>query len=190
MCCAAISVLLAAALAGILTLAYPGPGQILGYPGAAYEILASFSASYDFALAAKQCAGLTGLVLFMSLPVAIFIAPKVAAGLLGRDIASVPLVKNTHCGWMAFCMLALSVTFAVALPLAGIVRPLFTEFPAGRAFQEVSRTAFNTFVYAFTAGALATMLGTILALAVGRERVLRGGVVVGLFLVLSLPPSL
>jgi iron(III) transport system permease protein len=87
-------------------------------------------------------------------------------------------------------LLALIVLFAVALPLIGIVRPLFTEFPAGRAFQEVSRTILNTFVYAFTAGALATALGTTLAIAVGRERVLRGGVVIAMFVILSLPPSL
>jgi iron(III) transport system permease protein len=182
--------ILAAALAGILTLADPGPGQILGYPGVAYEILSSFSASYDFALAAKQCAGLTALVLVMSIPVATMIAPNVAVGLLGRDIVSVPLAKNQSCGGAAMLLLALIVVVAVALPLIGIVRPLFTDFPAGRAFQEVSRTILNTFIYAFTAGVVATALGTILAIAVGRENVLRAGVVIAMFVILSLPPSL
>jgi hypothetical protein len=79
---------LAATLAGILSLAHPGPGQILAYPRVAYEILLSFSASYDFVLAAKHCAGLTGLVLILSVPVAVLIAPNVAVGLLGRDIVS------------------------------------------------------------------------------------------------------
>ena len=71
---------LAATLAGILSLADPGPGTILGYPGVAYEILLSFSASYDFALAAKQCAGLTGLVLVLSIPVAVFDRPECRCG--------------------------------------------------------------------------------------------------------------
>src|SRR5262249_9611876 len=69
--------ILAATLGGILTLVDPGPGQILGYTGVAYEILVSFSAFYDFALAAKQCAILTGLILIISIPVAIFVAPNV-----------------------------------------------------------------------------------------------------------------
>ena len=182
--------ILAAALAGILTLADPGPGQILGYPGVAYEILLSFSASYDFALAAKQCAGLTGLVLILSIPVAVFIAPNVAVGLLGRDIVSVPLAKDNICAWAASLLLTFNVILAVILPLTGIVRPLFTGFPAERALQEVGRTVLNTFVYGLTAGVLAAVLGTILAIAVGREKTLRGSVVVAMFVILSLPPSL
>src|SRR5262249_8092217 len=153
--------ILAATLAGILTLADPGPGQILGYPGAAYEILVSFSASYDFTLAALQCAVLTGLVLAVSIPVAVLIAPDVAAGLLGRDIAPAPTAIDRRCGGVALLLLLLSVTFAVILPLIGIVRPLFTAFPVERASQEVTRTLLNTFVYAVTAGVVATVLGTI-----------------------------
>jgi iron(III) transport system permease protein len=182
--------ILAATLAGILTLTDPGPGQILGYPGAAYEILLSFSASYDFTLAATQCAALTGLVLIVSIPVAVLIAPNVAAGLLGRDVASAPLAIDRNCGLAALLLLVFSVTFAVVLPLTGIVRPLFTSFPVERAFQELTRTLPNTFIYALTAGVLATILGTILAVAAGRERTARGGVVVAMFVLLALPPSL
>ena len=181
---------LAATLAGILTLADPGPGQILGYPGVAYEILLSFSASYDFSLAAKQCASLTAIVLVLSIPVAVFIAPNVAVGLLGRDVAATSRRRDKSCGRIALSLLVLVVTIGVVLPMVGIVRPLFTEFPAERAFQEVSRTVLNTFLYAFTAGALATLLGMVLAVAVGRGRALRTVVMVALFVLLSLPPSL
>jgi ABC-type Fe3+ transport system permease subunit len=181
---------LAAALAGILTLADPGPGQILGYPGAAYEILVSFSATYDFALAAKQCAVLTALVLFISIPIAVLIAPSVAAGFLARDVTSAPLATDQRRGRIALLLLVSIVVVAVVLPLIGIVRPLFMAFPVERAFQEVSRTILNTFLYALTAGVLATALGAVLAIAVGRESALRAGVVVGLFVILSLPPSL
>jgi iron(III) transport system permease protein len=182
--------ILAATLAGILSLADPGPGQILGYPGVAYEILLSFSASYDFALAAKQCAGLTGLVLVLSIPVAVFIAPNVAVGFLGRDVVSAPLAKNKACGQAALLLLAFNVTFAVIVPLLGIVRPLLTDFPVARAFQEVMRTGLNTFVYALTAGLVATLLGTALAIATGRDKTVRGGVVIAMFVLLALPPSL
>jgi iron(III) transport system permease protein len=182
--------ILAATLAGILTLADPGPGQILGYPGVAYEILLSFSASYDFTLAATQCAALTGLVLVVSIPVAVLVAPNVAAGLLGRDIALAPLAIDRNCGWAALLLLVFGVTFAVVLPLAGIVLPLFTAFPVERASQEITRTLLDTFIYALTAGVLATVLGTILAVATGREGTGRGSVVVALFVLLALPPSL
>jgi ABC-type Fe3+ transport system permease subunit len=182
--------ILAAVLGGILTLADPGPGQILGYPGVAYEILVSFSASYDFALAAKQCAGLTGLVLLVSIPIAVFIAPNVAVGLLGRDVEPVPLGTDKGCARAAFLLVAFNVTIAVILPLTGIVRPLFTEFPAARALQEMKRIALNTFVYALTAGVVATVLGTILAIAAGRQKSLRASVVIAIFVILSLPPSL
>jgi iron(III) transport system permease protein len=184
------SATLAATLGGILTLADPGPGQILGYQGAAYEILVSFSAFYDFALAARQCALLTGLVLLLSIPVAVFVAPSVAAGILGRDVAPAEPVRDRICGGTALLLLAIIVTCAVILPLIGIIRPLLSAFPAQRAFQEVSRTILNTFYYAFIAGVLATILGTILAIAVGRQRQLRASAVVGLFVILSLPPSL
>src|SRR5262249_20906942 len=155
-----------------------GPGQILGYPGAAYEILVSFSASYDFALAAKQCASLTGLVLVVSIPIAVFIAPNVAVGLLGRDVEPVPLGTDMRCARAAFLLIAFTVPIAVILPLTGIIQPLFTEFPAARAFQELERTALDTFVYALTAGVVATVLGTILAIAVGRQKSLRASVVI------------
>jgi iron(III) transport system permease protein len=182
--------ILAAVLGGTLTLADPGPGQILGYPGVAYEILSSFSASYDFALAAKQCAALAGLVLVISIPVAIFIAPNVAVGLLGRDIEPVPLANDKSCARAAFLLIAFSVTVAVILPLTGIVGPLFTDFPAARALQEMARTGLNTFVYALTAGVVATALGTALGIAVGRQKSLRSSVVIAMFVILSLPPSL
>jgi iron(III) transport system permease protein len=112
--------LLAAMLAGILTLSDPGPGQVLGYPGIAYEILVNFSASYDFALAAQQCALLTGLVLIAAIPVAIFIAPRVAAEVLGREINPAPLARNTRASWIATGVLSCMVTLITLLPLIGL----------------------------------------------------------------------
>ncbi len=184
------SALLAAILAGILTLSDPGPGQILGYSGIAYEILVSFSASYDFALAAQQCAVLTGLVLVVAVPVAIFIAPRVAVEILGREINLAPLARNACASWITVGVLSCIVLLTTLLPLTGIVRPLFGEFPVARAFGEISRTIRDTLLYALTAGVIATAMGIWMALAAGRERQLRRLALVGVFLVLSLPPSL
>jgi len=76
----------AAALAGVLTLSDPGAGQILGFSGAAAEILTSFAARYDLGQATAQCLILAGIVLLLALPLAILIAPKLATGLLARDV--------------------------------------------------------------------------------------------------------
>jgi len=182
--------LLTGILAGILTLSDPGPGQILGFSGVPYEILLSFSALYDFGLAAKQSAFLTGMVLLISIPVAILIAPNVAAGLLGRDIKSAPLAKHSRAGWLGLLLLGTIILMTTILPMVGIIRPLTAQFPLERALQEVSRTISNTFIYAFTAGLIATMLGFLLAIAAGRENRLRRIVLIGLFLLISLPPSI
>jgi ABC-type Fe3+ transport system permease subunit len=82
------------------------------------------------------------------------------------------------------------VTLITLLPLIGIARPLFGEFPAARAFEEISRTIRDTLLYALTAGVMATAMGIWMALAAGRERQLRQLALVGIFLILSLPPSL
>ena len=111
-------------LAGILTLSDPGPGQILGYSGVANEILVSFSASYDFALAAQQCAVLTGLVLMVAVPAAIFIAPRVAAEILVKQINAVPLARNRWASLITISVLSCIVVSTTLLPLTGIVRPL------------------------------------------------------------------
>lgn len=177
-------------LSGILTLSDPGPGQILGFSGVPYEILLSFSALYDFGLAAKQCVFLTGMVLLISIPVATLIAPNVAAGLLGRDIKSAPLTKHRLAGWIGMFLLGIIILMTTILPMVGIIQPLTAQFPLERAFQEVSRTINNTFIYALTAGLIATMLGFLLAIAAGRENRLRRIVLIGLFLLLSLPPSI
>jgi iron(III) transport system permease protein len=181
---------LAAVLAGILTLSDPGPGQILGYSGVAYEILVSFSASYDFALAAQQSAVLTAVVLILAVPVAVFIAPGIAAQILGKQINPAPLTRNKGASWITIGVLVGILLLTTALPLAGIIRPLFSDFPAARAFAEISRTIGDTLVYALTAGAIATAMGIWMALAAGREKRLKRLALAGIFLVLSLPPSL
>ncbi|HZR76181.1 hypothetical protein [Bradyrhizobium sp.] len=191
--CAARAVLpaglIAAVLAGILTLSDPGPGQIFGYTGTAYEILVSFSASYDFVLAAQQCAVLTAVVLILAVPVAIFIAPGIAAEILGKQIDPAPLTRNKRAGWITIGLLAGMLLLTTALPLAGIIRPLFGDFPAARAFAEISRTIGDTLLYAVTAGTIATAMGFWMALAAGREKRLKRLALAAVFLVLALPPS-
>ena len=76
---------LAAALAAVFTLADPGPGQILGWPGAAGELLVSFAARYDVAAATRQAAALAFVAALFAWPLAWIIAPEIAHALLARD---------------------------------------------------------------------------------------------------------
>jgi iron(III) transport system permease protein len=181
---------LTALLAGVLTLSDPGPGQILGWSGAASEILVSFASQYDFALAARQCLALAGVVLVVAMPVTLLLAPRLAAGLLARDVNPAPPARvraATVCG-----PLVLSGLFALTtlLPLAGFVEPLFRDFPLRRALAEALRTLPSTLFYGVGAAVMATAFGVALALAAGRVAAGRGALVAGLLVLLALPPSL
>lgn len=181
---------LTGALAGVLTLSDPGPGQILGYSGAASEILASFAAQYDFALAARQCLLLAGVVFVFTLPVALLLAPRLATGLLARDATPAPLVRTKSASLIGPMLLVTLLVLTLAVPLAGFIQPLFKSFPAERTAQEVGRTLGHTLTYGVIAGLLATVLGVALAVCAGRSAKLRVGLLVGLVVVLALPPSL
>lgn len=182
--------LLIGALAGILTLADPGPGQILGFSGAASEILVSFSALYDFPLAAKQALSLAVVALAPIVPIATWIAPKIVSELIARDVRPARLQKRPWASFAIPLLLGGISTFVIVLPLIGFIQPLFREFPIARAWEEVSRTFRNTLLYAAIAGGIATVLGLLLAIAVGRFALLRKVTITGLLLILCLPPSL
>lgn len=192
--CVARSVFPAAALtgvlAGVLTLSDPGPGQILGYSGAASEILVSFASQYDFALAARQCLLLAGIVFLLALPVALLLAPRLATGLLARDVTPAPLAQTRTMSIIGPTLLITLLALSLALPLAGFLQPLFNNFPVRRAAQEVGRTLGNTLLYGVAASLLATVLGVVLAVCAGRNAKLRVGLLVGLVLLFALPPSL
>lgn len=181
---------LTGALAGVLTLSDPGPGQILGFSGAASEILASFAAQYDFALAARQCLLLASVVFVITLPVALLLAPRLATGLLARDATPAPLVRTKPASLIGPALLAALLVLTLAVPLAGFIQPLFRSFPAERAMQEVGRTLGHTITYGVIAGLLAIVFGVALAVCAGRSSKLRVGLLVGLVLVMALPPSL
>ena len=181
---------LAAMLVGVLTLSDPGPGQILGFSGVATEILISFSALYDFGLATRQCVVLTGIVLLLVLPVAWLAAPRFAAGLLARDVDPAPLSHSKVTSWLGPGLLVGIILATTVMPFLGLIQPLIQRFPLSRAAGDVIRTGANTFLYAFTAGVTATILGSVLAVCAGRDRKLRTVALAGLLVILSLPPSL
>ena len=90
----AVPALLAASLSGVLTLSDPGPGQLLGLRTGASEVLVSFAAQNDFALAAKQCLLLALFVLALALPLGWFAATRLASAVLARQTS----IQRTRVG--------------------------------------------------------------------------------------------
>ncbi len=179
--------MLAAALAAVLTIADAGPGQILGWPGAAGEMLVSFAARYDRAMATRQALAITAVAAVLTWPLVWRLAPHVADGLFSRDAA--PLEKRSRPGLTV--LWALTAMLFALLPLAGLLRPLLRhEWPLARAWQEVTRTAGDTLLYALLSAGLAVMAGFGLALAAGRSPLRRRLLAAGALALLALPPAL
>ena len=181
--------LLAAGLGGVLTLSDPGPGQIFGLSTAASEILASFSARYDFALAGRQCVMLTALVLAIAVPLAFFSAPRLVSEVIARQSRGVRRARHRGIAGVIVAALGFFVCIGTIAPFVGLTLPLVGGTAFLRAWNELSRTAGNTLGYAIGAGTIATVLGLLLALCAGRSARLRTiclGIALGLF---SLPPA-
>ncbi len=178
---------LAAALTGALTLADPGPGQIFGWPGAASELLTSFAARYDRALATQQAVALAAVAALLAWPLAWKLAPEVAAGLFARDVNRPSLVRSpatTAWGFGAASLFTL-------LPLAGLLKPLLVQpWPITRAWSEVTRTGTDTLFYAALAAGIAVAIAFALAGAAGRSPARRRWLVTAALALLALPPAL
>lgn len=178
---------LAAALAGVMTLADPGPGQIFGWPGAASELLTSFAARYDPALAMRQGFALAAVAGLIAWPLAWKLAPEVAAGLFARDVNHpLPARSPATAGW-----LAAAVGLFTLLPLAGLLNPLLTQpWPVARAWNEVERTGADTLLYAGLAAVIAVGVAFLVAWNVGGSQVGRRWLVTAALALLALPPAL
>lgn len=178
---------LAAALAGVLTLADPGPGQIFGWPGAASELLTSFTARYDRTLATQQAVALAAVAALLAWPLAWKLAPEVAAGLFARDVnRPSPVRSPATTGWVLA-----AVSIFMLLPLAGLLKPLLAQrWPVARAWSEVTRTGTDTLLYAALAAGIAVAVAFAVAWATGRSPARRRWLVTAALALLALPPAL
>ncbi len=181
---------LAALLAGVLALADPGPGQILGYSGVATQILTSFSALYDFRLAAAQCLALGGLALAVMGPAAWWGANRLSEQLLARDVEPAAPRRNAVVSIGGPALLGSLVLTLTVLPLAGLLWPVWRRPMVQRALQDVVRTAGDTALYAGLAALVSVMLAVFLAVCAGRDPRLRRLLLTGLLVLFALPPSL
>ena len=185
---AAVPAAAAAGLAGVLTLSDPGPGQILGLRTASADILTSFSALYDYALAARQCAWLTLAVLLLAVPLALLAAPRFGSQLLGKHLRGHRPMRPRR-PWGVALLVGLPVAVLIAPPVAGLLLPLRGTGDLTRAWTEVRRTAPNTMLYAVGAGVVAAACGWLVAAGVGRKDRLRTAVLVCAVAVVALPPA-
>jgi iron(III) transport system permease protein len=192
---ALLPAVLAAALGAVLTLSDSGPGQILGVHTVAAEILTSFAARYDLALAAKQCSVLTLVVATLALPLARIAGPRIAQAVLARQLGAVLPRRKSSLGIAVALGCITFLVLGLAPPVAGLLMPLASG--AGTIPRDVlgvseegwadthlylevfgalptaTRTAFNTILYACGAGVFATLFAAALALAAGRSPRLR-----------------
>ena len=185
----ATSAVLAAGLGGVLTLSDPGPGQIFGFTTAASEMLASFAARYDFALAGRQCVILTALVLALATPLVVFSAPRLASEVIARPSRAVRRLQHREAAGVIVALFGCVVFLGTIAPLVGLMLPLVGGTAFLRAWSELTRTAGDTVGYAIGAGITATVFGLLLAVCAGRSDRLRTvglGMALGL---LALPPA-
>ncbi len=178
---------LAAVLAGVMTLSDPGPGQIFGWHGAAGELLVSFAARHDAALATRQAWAMAAISALLAWPLAWRLAPEIAAGLSARDVARPALSHAPGVVWW----LAGVASLVALMPVAGLLRPLLARaWPITRAWGEVERTAADTVLYAGLAAAIAVGVAFALAAAAGRTAWRRRALVACALALLALPPAL
>ncbi len=173
-----------------MTLSDPGPGQIFALRTAASEILISFSALYDFSLAGRQCVVLASLVLVLAAPLAFFTAPRLASEVMARQALAARRVRHRGMAGVTTATLAALVLAGTVAPLVGLTLPLAGGDTLLRAWEELSRTAGNTLLYAAGAGAVAAVLGLLLAFCAGRNDQLRTVCITMSLVLFSLPPAL
>ncbi|MFQ5734191.1 MAG: ABC transporter permease [Planctomycetaceae bacterium] len=181
---------LAALLGGVLSLSDPGAALILGGRVIAVEILTSFSALFDFGLAARQCLVLAGLVVLIVLPLFFVGFRALAVAVLARQTRAPRPYPHPALGRLTGLGLAVVLAIGLGVPASGLCLPAMNEPMLGRAGHEMQRTLGETVIYAGGAGLIAVVLSTGLALAVAnhaRMRLVVAGVLLGLF---ALPPAL
>jgi iron(III) transport system permease protein len=176
-------------LAGIVTLSDPGPGLILGFPGAAAEILVSFSALFDFDLARRQCFFVAGLSLLFSLPIIILLGPHLSTALLAQESSSTKLVENAIVQRFATPVFIILLIVIIGIPLIGLFKPLLQELDLMFSLRALQRTGGNTLYYSLTAGFLSTILALTLVLCFAHNEKMKVFLITFSLLFIVLPSS-
>ena len=187
--CTPVAVL-AAMLAGVLTLSDTGAPLIFGCRSAAVEIRTTFAALYDFGQAGRQCLVLAGLVLLLTAPLLIVGLRLLAAAILARQTRPVTPYCHAIVGWVLPVMLLAMLAIGIGMPTLGLCLPAVNDPMPVRALAKAWLTTGATFTYTFGAGAVAVLAGTCLALLARRDMRLRLAVLGVLLMLLAMPPAL
>jgi iron(III) transport system permease protein len=186
--CAPVAIL-AALLAGILSLSDAGAPLIFGCRSVAVEILTSFSALFDYELAGRQCLVLTGFVLFLTAPVLLVGLRWLAAAVLARQTRPAVPYQHRVLSWVVLAGLLLVLVVGIVLPTLGLCLPAAQNSMMDRASQKVADTASTTIVFAGGAGIIAVVLASIVALSASGDSRARLTVLTVLLGLLALPPG-
>jgi iron(III) transport system permease protein len=157
----------AAALAALLGSADAGAGQIMGWHGLSGEVLVSLATKQNIGeAAAKASVGLLLLLPFCLLGTWL-LQRAWQQGPSGRGLVRAGgLPHEMHPPWWQAGLLFLMVLAILALPMGGLVAPLF-KAAGNRSFYEAlmlwGSSAKSTVCYAVVGGGVATLGGAVLA---------------------------
>ena len=187
--CAAAAIL-TALLAGILSLSDPGAPLIFGCRSAAVEITTTFSALFDFELAARQCLTLAMLVLLLASPILALGVRSLASAVLAKQTRPATPYPQRGMATVACVGLILTTVVGLGLPLVGLCLPAITNPMPLRAWQTAAMTVGPTLAYCGGAAVIAVVLGAVVATLTRTDENARLVVVGSLLLLITLPPSL
>jgi iron(III) transport system permease protein len=179
----------AALVAGLVSLADPGPGQILGFSGAATQILISFSAHYDFELAARQGLIAGAVALVTAAPLILIVARHSSFALLPRETRLVSPRAQRVAACLGPLVLFGALAVTLGAPLTGLVTPIVHGFEFDSVLTAVTRTGTSTLLYALGAGVVATVCALPLALGAVRSERQWAAILGTLILLAVLPPA-
>jgi iron(III) transport system permease protein len=187
--CAPVAIL-AALLSGILSLSDPGAPLIFGCRSVAIEILTSFSALFDYGLAARQCLLLAGLVLLLIAPLLLVGLRWIASAVLARQTRPIAPYAHHSLSWVVPAGLLVLLVIGIVVPTLGLCLPAAQNPMLERAWQKVADTTGTTLVFTGGAGMIAVMLATVIALATSENPRARLTSLAVLLALLAMPPAL
>jgi len=187
--CAPVAIV-AALLAGTLSLSDPGAPLIFGCRSMAIEILTSFSALFDYDLAGRQCLLLAGWVLLLTAPVLLVGLRWLAAAVLARQTRPAVPYPHRALSRIALAGVLLVLFVGIVVPTFGLCLPAAQNPMIGRAAAKVGDTASTTLIFTGGAALVAVLFAATVALAASESSRARLTSLAVLFALLAMPPAL
>jgi ABC-type Fe3+ transport system permease subunit len=176
----------AASCAGIaLMLSSPGPGLALGAKTAISEILVSFSALFNIHLAVMQCVILSSTISLLVV-FAMFLCNRRYGMISGKTGGLNPACHEI---W-SYVTLVTNIFVLLILvfpPLYGLLKEACRLPDLHMLFNTLARTLWNTFFYAGCSAIIASVLGLIMALAIGKFKFYKRLGSVLMLLIITMP---